>query len=128
MKFILRWLAIAIGTYAAIRLVPGIYPIGDNGYIAVAAFSLALAFINSVIKPVVQFLSLPFTIITLGIFYLVVNALLLNLASWLSLNIFPSGIMVATFSDGFVGAIIISIISAIINAITGAGKSSNREG
>lgn len=122
MKFLLRWLGIAVATFAAIALIPGIYAVGDNGYIAVGAFALALAFINSIIKPVAQFLSLPITIITLGIFYLVVNALLLNLASWLSVSIFPSGVMVDSFGDAFLGAIVISIISGIMNAITGANE------
>ena len=120
MKFILRWLAIAIGTFAAIALIPGIYPTGDNGYIAVAAFSLALALVNVLVKPIAQLISLPITVLTLGVFYIVVNALLLNLASWLSISVFPSGVMVATFGDAFLGAIVISIISGIINAITGA--------
>lgn len=120
MRFILRWLGIAVATFVAIGLIPGIYPIGDNGYLAVATFSLALAFVNSLVKPVAQLLSLPITVITLGIFYLVVNALLLNLASWLSLTVFPSGVQVETFGDAFLGTIVISIISGIVNAITGA--------
>ena len=122
MKFLLRWLGIAIAAFVAIWLIPGIYAVGDNGYIAVAAFSLALALVNSIVKPIAQILSLPITIITLGIFYLVVNALLLNLASWLSVSVFPSGVMVQTFGDAFLGAIVISIISGIMNAITGANE------
>ena len=122
MKFLLRWLGIAIATFVAIWLIPGIYAVGDNGYIAVAAFSLALALVNSIVKPIAQILSLPITIITLGIFYLVVNALLLNLASWLSVSVFSSGVMVQTFGDAFLGAIVISIISGIMNAITGANE------
>lgn len=122
MKFLLRWLGIAIATFVAIWLIPGIYAVGDNGYIAVAAFSLALALVNSIVKPIAQILSLPITIITLGIFYLVVNALLLNLASWLSVSVFPGGVMVQTFGDAFLGAIVISIISGIMNAITGANE------
>ena len=123
MRFILRWLGIAVATFVAIWLIPGIYPVGDNGYLAVAAFSLALALVNMLVKPVAQFLSLPITVITLGIFYLVVNALLMNLASWLSLSVFPSGVQVETFGDAFLGAIVVSIISGIINAVTGVNKS-----
>lgn len=127
MKFILRWLAIAIATFVTITVMPGIYPVGDNGYLAVATFSLALALINAVIKPIAKVLSLPFAIITVGIFYLIVNALLLNLASWVSLNFFPSGIMVEGFGDAFVGAIIISVISAIVNWVTGANDKKDKE-
>ena len=121
MNFILRWIAVAIATLVAIWLVPGIYATGDNGYIAVTLFALALALINALVKPIAKLLSLPFAIITLGIFYLVLNALFLNLASWLSINVFGSGVMVETFGDAFIGAIIISIVSAIVNAVTGAG-------
>ena len=120
MNFVLRWLGLAIATAAAIWLIPGIYAVGDNGYIAVGIFSLMLALVNALVKPIAKTLSFPLAVITLGIFYLVLNALLLNLASWLSLNVFASGIMVETFWDAFFGAIIISIISAIINSITGA--------
>ena len=120
MKYILQWIGIAIATFVAIWLIPGIYAVGDNGYIAVGAFSLALALVNALVKPIAQFISLPITVLTLGIFYIVVNALLLNLASWLSLNVFPSGVMINNFGDAFIGAIVISIISSIVNAATGA--------
>lgn len=122
MKFILRWLGIAIATCVAIWLIPGIYPVGQNGYLAVAMFALALALVNAIVKPIAQLLSLPATIITLGIFYLIVNAMLLGLASWLSLNVFPSGVMVTSFGDAFLGSIIISIVSGILNGITGANE------
>ncbi len=65
-------------------------------------------------------LSLPITVITLGIFYLIVNALLLELAAWAATGIFGSGIAIDGFGSALIGSIVISIISAIANGIIGA--------
>jgi putative membrane protein len=69
-----------------------------------------------------HFVSFPITILTLGIFHLVVNALALNIASWLSLNLFNVGVYVVDFWAAFWGAIIISIVSAIVGSIVGVDE------
>ena len=122
MKFILSWLVTAIAVAAAVWLVPGITTVGDDATIAVAIGALVLALVNVVIKPALQLLSLPITVLTLGIFYLVVNALLLELAAWASTGIFGSGIAVTGFGAALMGSIIISIVSAIMNAVLGTNK------
>ena len=119
MKFILTWIATAVGVAAAVALVPGIYPVGDNGTLAVIFMALSLALINTLVKPIAKVLSLPLTILTLGIFYLILNALLLNLASWLSATIFSSGVMVDGFGSAFFGAIIIAIVTSIMDGVLG---------
>ncbi len=58
------------------------------------------------------------TILTLGIFQLVVNSLMLELASWFSLNLLGAGIVINGFGAAFFGAIVISIVSAILNVAT----------
>lgn len=118
-SFILKWLITAIATIAAINLVPGIVAVGGP-WIGPIACSLMLALIDVSIKPILQVLSIPITVITLGIFYLIVNALLLELASWLSTSVLGVGIYIESFGAAFLGAIIISIVSAILSSVMGA--------
>ena len=117
MGFLARWIVTAIAVGVAVWIVPGISAIGENGTIAVIVMALVLSLINASIKPIAQILAIPVTVLTLGIFYLVVNALLLELAAWLSAGIFGSGIAIASFGSAFVGSIVISIVSSIVDNI-----------
>ena len=118
MEFLGTWLVTSIATAAAIALVPGIHAVGGS-YMGPIMCALALALVNAIIKPIATVLSLPITIVTLGIFYLVVNALMLQLASMISLDIFGSGIEIDSFGSAFMGAIVISIASMIIGPVIG---------
>lgn len=120
MNFIIRWLATALAVAAALWIVPGIELIGGaEAWVAVAIFGLILSLINISIKPIMQLLSLPITVITLGIFYLIVNTLMLYLAAWIANGLFQTGIEIATFGSAFVASIVISIVSALVNALIG---------
>ncbi|HIW76315.1 MULTISPECIES: phage holin family protein [Gordonibacter] len=120
MRFILRWLVTAIAVGVAIWLVPGIELVGGtDAWAAIALFGLILSLINISIKPLMQVLSLPITVITLGIFYLIVNTLLLYIAAWLANGIFQVGIDIATFGSAFVASIVISIVSSLMNSLVG---------
>lgn len=118
MSFLGRWLITAIATAVAIWMVPGITTVG-GAYAGPILTALVLSLVNMSIKPVMQTLSLPLTILTLGIFSLVVNAVMLELSSWLARNVFQAGIAINGFGAAFIGAIIISIVTAILGAITG---------
>ena len=63
-------------------------------------------------------ISLPVTFLTLGVFQLVVNSFMLELASWLSVNLLGSGISISGFWSAFVGAIIVSIMCSILGVAT----------
>lgn len=119
MKFIIRWLVTAVAAGVAIWIVPGITVAGGSAWGAVAAFALILSLVDISIKPLLQVLSLPVSILTLGIFYLIVNTLMIYLAQWLANGIFGAGIIIAGFGSAFLAAIIISIVSAIVNALIG---------
>lgn len=120
MGFFATWIVTSIATAAAIALVPGINAVGGSlaGPIVCA---LILALVNAIIKPVVQLFSLPLTILTLGIFYLVINALMLQIASSLSVSLFGSGIAIDSFGSAFIGSIIISLASMLISPIFSGG-------
>ncbi|HAM15261.1 MAG TPA: hypothetical protein DCP91_05285 [Eggerthellaceae bacterium] len=122
MNFIIRWIVSAVAVGAAVWIVPGITPVGANSTLAIAAMALVLSLINVGLKPIMQVLSLPITVLTLGIFYLVVNALLLELAAWAATGIFSSGIAIDGFGSAFFGSIVISIVSAIVNSIIGTNE------
>lgn len=119
MKFLIRWLVTAIAVGVTVWIVPGITTVGGNATIAIAVGALVLSLVNMVLKPILQALSMPITVLTLGIFYLIVNALLLELAAWAATGIFGSGIAIDGFGSAFIGSIVISIVSAIANGIIG---------
>lgn len=118
MRFIANWLVTAIACAVAIWIVPGIYPVG--GTLAGAAFcALVLALLNATVKPILQVLSVPLSVLTLGLSYLLVNAIVLELASWLSRNIFHAGIVIDSILSAVLGAIVISVVSWIVSAVVG---------
>jgi putative membrane protein len=110
MHFVFRYLAVAAAVYLTVNLVPGI--VMSGGWMTVLLVSLVWSVIITVIKPVLNILSLPITIITLGLFNLVVNAFLF----WAMTLIVP-GFMVAGFLPALLGSIVLSIFSWLIEKI-----------
>ena len=118
MRFLLNWLLTSIAIAIATFIVPGIAPFGAGEvWVSFMFVGLFLGFVNSLVKPIITAISLPVTIITLGIFQLVINSFMLELASWLSINILGAGISIASFGSAFIGAIIVSIMCAILNGV-----------
>lgn len=119
MRFLLTWLVASIAIAVASALVPGIFPFGAvEPWLAYAFTGLFLAIVNASIKPLLSVLSLPLTIVTLGIFQLVVNALMLSLAGWLALNLLGAGVAITGFGASFAGAIVVSIMCGLLGFIT----------
>ena len=116
MGFVGRWFVTAIACAAAIWIVPGIEAVGGS-WAGPIMCALSLALLNATIKPVLQVLALPFTVATLGIFYVVVNAMVLELASFLSRNIFHAGIAIDSLGSAIVGAVVISLVSMFVGGI-----------
>jgi putative membrane protein len=106
--FVIRWLVTTIAVLVAAHLVPGI---GYEGWGALLGASLLLGIINAFVRPILLLLSLPFIIVTMGLFIFVINALLLLLVS----KIVPA-FHVAGFWSAFFGAIIISLVSWILSS------------
>jgi putative membrane protein len=67
--------------------------------------------VNAFIKPIVQILSCPLTILTLGLFTFVINALMLMLTGWLT----GGGVMAANFGSALIGGIIVSVVSMVLS-------------
>lgn len=119
MNFIVRWIVTAVAVAAAVWLVPGIAVLSSEAWVGIALLALVLSLINMSVKPILQVLSLPVTVLTLGLFYLVVNTAVLYLSAWLANGLFGVGFEIATFGSGFVAAIVISIVSGVVNGIVG---------
>ena len=109
MKLLIGWLLSALALLAVAYLVPGIHVSSFmSALIAAAVIGLA----NILIKPILLILTLPVTIITLGLFIFVINGLLFWLAGYVL-----QGFYVTSFMAGIIGAIVYSIISWILSAI-----------
>jgi len=106
--FLFRWFVTTIAVLVAERLLPGIH---CEGWGALLGASLLLGIINAFIRPILLLLSLPFIIVTMGLFIFVVNALLLLLVS----TIIPE-FKVDGFWNAFFGAIIISLVSWVLSS------------
>lgn len=121
MNFVLRVIGIFIAVAVAVWLVPGIEVGGTvSTWASVFIIALIIALLNMTIKPILQLFGLPITVITLGIFYIIINTALLYLASWLANGLFGIDFIIATFGSGFVASIVISIVSSIMNGLLGA--------
>ena len=119
MNFFIRWIVTAIAVAAAVWIAPGPAAPGPPARPGVLFTALILALINMSVKPILQLLSLPVTVLTLGIFYLVVNTLMLYLAAWMANGLFGVGFWIATFGSAFVASIVISVVSTILNGLLG---------
>lgn len=121
MNFVLRVIGIFIAVAVAVWLVPGIEVGGTvSTWASALIIALIIALLNMTIKPILQLFGLPITVITLGIFYIIINTALLYLASWLANGLFGIDFIIATFGSGFVASIVISIVSSIMNGLLGA--------
>ena len=107
-RFLLRWLFNGIALYLATRVVPGLSAPDTLGVIIAA---LVLGLLNASIRWLLLILTLPINILTLGLFTLVVNAVMLYLVA----AIVPGSLQIASFWTAFWGALLIAIISTILN-------------
>lgn len=117
MKFVPRWIVASLACGLATWIVPGMGVIGGTAVFSIAALGLALALVESCIKPILELLSLPLTVLTLGIFHLILNALVLELAAWFANGLFGAGIFISGFFSAFLAAIIVSIASGIFGVV-----------
>ena len=109
MPILIGWLINSIALFVTAQIVPGIH-VSDLRTLFLAA--LIIGIINTIIKPILQIVSLPITILTLGIFALIINAALLGLTAWLI-----PGFHIDGFLAAFLGAIVLSIVSTILHSL-----------
>ncbi len=114
-QFIQRWIISTVAVLVATYVVPGI---GYQRWPDLLIATLVLGLLNGFLRPFLVLLSLPLLIVTLGLFTLVINALLLLVVDWLLAPRFA----VEGFKAAFFGALVISVVSLLLNIVTGAGN------
>lgn len=118
MRMILRLLANAAALAVATWLLPGISLTADSlsdKVIALLIIALIFGVLNAVVKPIFTLVTSPIVLLTLGLFLLVINALMLLLTSWIA-GLVGLGWQVSNFWWAVLGALIVSIVSFILNA------------
>lgn len=108
MRLLLKILVYAAALWVAVKLVPGLSFEGD--LVALVLIALVFAAVNAVVKPIVKVLSLPLVVLTLGLFLLVVNAIMLAITIWLA-GEFGLGIESSGFGATFLGAVLVSLVA-----------------
>lgn len=116
MKFIIRWIINAIALYAAIAIVPGIVlqNTGVNRWVAILLLALVFGLLNALLRPILVLLTCPLIILTLGLGTLLINTLLFYLTGLIG-NAFGWGFTVSGFWSAFLGALIVSLVSIVLN-------------
>ncbi len=107
MILIVKWIVYALAIIFTAWLIPGISV--ANFWSAMLA-CVVIAIINVFVKPVIKFISLPINILTVGLFSLVINALLLMLAGWIT-----PGLHVDGFLSALLGSLILSVCGVIVS-------------
>lgn len=108
-SLIVRWMLNGLALYIVAKILPGIHLL-DFGSALIAVIVIGL--VNALIKPLLFLLTLPVTIITFGLFALVLNALMLMLASALT-----PGFKIDGFGTALLGSILLSIVTTILHSL-----------
>ena len=103
---LIHWLLSALSLLIVARLLPGF---AVSGFLAALFAALVIGLVNSTLGLVLKILTFPLTILTLGLFWFVINALMLELASWLVPGFFVRGFLTAFF-----GAIVLSLVNLLL--------------
>jgi len=103
--FILKFVLTAVLVYGLSTVLPGVTLSGVGG---AAILVLVLGILNAVVKPILQILGFPITILTLGLFLLVINVIIVKLADFL---------MTSFTVNGFINALIFSVALSVVNAV-----------
>ncbi len=110
-RFLIHWLVIALALWVTAYVLPGVH-VDSTQALAIAAIVLGL--VNALIRPVLTILTLPITILTLGLFYLLVNGLTFLLASKMVPGFYVDGYWWAVL-----GALGVSIVSSFVGMFAG---------
>ena len=113
-KFFVRWAINAIALYVAVLIVPGIDLTGS--WISLIWLALIFGLLNALLRPLLKLLTCPLIILTLGLFTIIINTVLLLLTSSIGAA-FGLGLSVAGFWPALLGSLVISIVSVVLSLI-----------
>src|SRR5256712_3524776 len=116
MYLLLRWLINTVALFLLVQFVPGFHA---DSWVTLAVAALVLGLLNALVRPILFILTLPLTIVTLGLFLIVLNGIMLELTAWL-----VSGFKIDSFGWACVGAVVLGLISLVTHRI---GRDERRE-
>jgi len=136
LRFLLKVLINGVAIWLASRWIGGFDIVARDGapetgepvlntVVVVAVVSLIFTLVNAIVKPIVKALALPLYLLTLGLFFLVVNALMLMLTSWIS-GYTSFGLTVDGFWTAVLAALVIAIVSLVLSVILPDGERKRR--
>lgn len=120
MRFLAHWIVLAVALWVTTQLVPGV-TVAGWGALAVGAAALGL--VNTVVRPVLTLLTFPITILTLGLFYFVVNGAAFGLAAAL-----VPGFDVRSFLSAILGALVTGLAAWMVGAVVKPSRKAPRAG
>lgn len=124
--FVIRTLVNAVALWLAALVIPGIeLGEGSDGLQnlkTVLLVALVFGVVNAVVKPIAKFFSFPLIILTLGLFTFIVNALMLQLTSWLADGLGLAFRIEDFFWSAVLGAVVVTIVASILNVVVPDGK------
>jgi len=109
MGLIIRWLANTLALFIVVTVVPHFH---YRSFVTLAIAAAILGLLNTIVRPILFVLTLPLTIVTLGLFLIVLNALMLEITAWL-----VPAFRIDTFGWAIVGAIVLGLVSLVTNRI-----------
>src|ERR1700756_3167742 len=118
LRFILRALVAALGFWVAAHIVPGVHV---TGWRPIRAAGLVLGIVNAFVRPIVTLLTLPVTVLTLGLFLLVVNGLMVLLVSWI-VDRFHGHMHIGGIINAIFVTIVVWLVSLIANIFIGGDE------
>lgn len=114
MKSVIKLLITAVAAYALSSVLKGVEV---SSFMSAVAFALVLGGLNAVLKPVLSFLSFPITVVTFGLFLLVINAAIILMADY-----FIGGIEIHGFWQAVIFSIALSLVTSVLEAVFISGK------
>lgn len=115
LRLLLRLAVNAIALWVAVELVPGLTYTSES-YVSLLVIALIFGLVNALVRPILVLLTCPLIVLTLGLFILIVNGVLLSITVWLS-GVFDLGLSSDSFISTLLGALIISVVSGVINLL-----------
>lgn len=122
-RFILRALVAALGLWVASYLVPGVHV---HGLKTLIIAGVLLGLVNALVRPIVTFLTLPITVITLGLFLFVVNGLMVLFVGWILHRFGVAGYQIHGLIPAILTTIVIWLVSLVANMFIGGDERPRR--
>ena len=115
MGFILKVLLTGLAVFVADYILDGVHIAGD--WVTTLIVALVLALLNTFLKPILVVLTIPITILTLGLFLLVINVVVIQMADWLI-----PGNLVQGFFNSLIFGFVLSIITSVLDMVLSSGR------